>query len=102
MLKNFQYVERVVKRTNEGKIFLEAEMKRLGLKTYPSYANFLHVEIGEENVPELVKEMHSKGVLIKGGVNHVTLKRCVRIGVAPKKEMKKIVEIIENFLQRAQ
>jgi histidinol-phosphate aminotransferase len=100
MLKNVQFIKKMVAKTNEGKEFFQNEMKRIGLKTYPSYANFVHVEIGEKNVPKLVEEMRSHGVLIKGGVNHITLKKCVRIGVAPKKEMKKIVKIIEMFLEK--
>jgi histidinol-phosphate aminotransferase len=100
MLKNFHYVEKIVDKTNEGKKFFESEMERIGLKTYPSFANFVHVEIGEKNVPNLVEEMRSCGVLIKGGANHITLKKCVRIGVAPKKEMRKIVKIIEKFRER--
>lgn len=100
LLKNFHAVEKMVGKTNNGKKFFESEMKRLGLKTYPSFANFVHVEIGEKNVPSLVEQMWSYGVLIKGGVNHITLKKCVRIGMAPKKEIEKIVMIIETYLKK--
>jgi histidinol-phosphate aminotransferase len=100
ILENYKYVEKAVKRTNEGKIYFQEEMTSLGLRTYPSYTNFVHVNVGEENVAKLVEKMKSSGILIKGGVNHETLKKCVRIGIVPKKEMRRNVQIIKAFIQK--
>jgi histidinol-phosphate aminotransferase len=45
-LKHPEWIEQRVQEVLKGRRYLESEMNRLGLKTYPTYTNFMHIEVG--------------------------------------------------------
>lgn len=98
ILNHGELMEKKVQEVMEGKRFIESEMKRLGLRTYPSYTNFIHIEVGKSNVEPLVEDMHKAGILIRAGFAHNTLKHCVRITLGPVPQMKYVVQKIEEYM----
>lgn len=98
-LERPEWMERNVRETLRGKEYLEREIGKLGLEVFPSYTNFILVEVGKENVEPLVKEMRNSGILIRGGKDHETLKRCIRISLGPEEKMRRVVKVLKNYFK---
>jgi histidinol-phosphate aminotransferase len=101
MLRHTDLVEGKVRELMRGKKHIEREMRRLGLKTYPTYTNFINIEVGEKNVQPLVDHMRKAAILIKGGSVHETLRRCIRVTLGPVPQMKTVVRAIEDYMEKA-
>ena len=99
VLEHPGWMEHNVRETLKGKKYIEGEIKKLGLKTFPSHTNFILVEVGENRVRPLVEKMRKSGILIRGGYDHKTLKNCIRISLAPEEKMKKVVGVLKNYFK---
>jgi len=99
VLENMDLMERSVLKANEGKEYLTKEMKKLGLKTFKSYANFVLIEVGEKNSDPLARYMYERGILIKGGYPHIALKKCIRISLGDVPQMKCVVDSINKYFK---
>lgn len=99
ILEHPEWMERNVRETLKGKKYLEGEIKRLGLKTFPSHTNFILVDVGESKVKPLVEKIRKSGILIRGGYDHKTLARCIRISLGPEEKMRKVVEVLKYFFK---
>jgi len=100
VLEHPEWMERNVRVTLKGKKYIEGEIKKLGLETFRSHANFILVEVGEGKVRPLVEKMRKLGILIGGSYDHETLKNCIRISLGPKGKMKKAVGVLKNYFGR--
>jgi len=99
VLEHPEWMKHNVQETLKGKKYLEGEIKKLGLKTFPSHANFILVKVGESRVRLLIEKMRKSGILIGGGYDHETLKNCIRISLGPKEKMKKVVGVLKNYFK---
>jgi len=91
----FDYAERV----REGKKYLEDYFRSKGFDVYPGYANFMHVDFGEQK-KKIVSHLTDKKVLFKDYFEHPSLKRFSRFTVGPKDflvEFTKIFDELYNF-----
>lgn len=75
----------------KGREFIMSEMSQLGLKTYVSYANFIHIFVGEENVKPITDYLLENKILVKSGFKHETLKNCIRISIGS-------INILQSFV----
>jgi histidinol-phosphate aminotransferase len=98
VLESPEFVSQNVKKTLDGRQYLEKEMKRLGFPAYPSQSNFVNFKVGIENRDPLVNYLKTKNILIKPGAGHPTLKSCIRITAGPKEKMTKVIKAIEDFI----
>ncbi len=99
ILDNLTLMQQFVDSVKEGKIYIEDEAQKRGLKTLGTHANFILIEVGEEKVRDLVGYMEQSGILISGGFSHPTLKKCIRISLGPVEQMKTFVERLDEYLQ---
>lgn len=99
-LKHPEWMEQRVQEVLKGRRYLESEMNRLGLKTYPTYTNFMHIEVGESNVEPLVEHMRKFGILIRSGFTHDTLRQCIRITLGPESQMRYVAQKIEEYMKK--
>lgn len=90
-------IEKRVKNVLSGKEYISTEMEKLGFKTFKSYANFIHIRVGSENVNELARFLRKNHVLVKSGFEHECLKDCIRITIGPKELMDKFVELMKQY-----
>lgn len=98
VLDNPDFVERNVQETIEGREYLIDQMKRLGFSPYPSYSNFVNIRIDYKLRDPLVAYLKSKGILIKAGADHPSLRSCIRITAGPKQKMQQVTHAIESFM----
>ena len=55
-------------------------MEKIGLITYPSNTNFVHIRVGERHVLPLSDYLKEQGILVSLDF-HGTLKECIRISM---------------------
>ncbi len=78
---------------------LQNALERIGLRYWPSQANFLLVEIGEERAVFL-KEMAKEGIFLRDRGSDLLCGGCVRITIGNKEEMERVIEKLPKVLKR--
>jgi len=101
ILDNLDVVEDKVRKVIEGRDYIVREMEKFGLTTYPSNTNFVHIHVGEIHVVPLSDYLKERGILVKSGFSHETLKECIRISVGPIDTMRTFVAHLENYLAKS-
>lgn len=99
VLDNPDFVERNVRDTLEGRQYLIERMNRPGFSPYPSYSNFVNIQVDKTIRDPLISYLNRKGILIKAGADHPVLQSCIRITTGPKHKMKTVIQAIELFLK---
>jgi histidinol-phosphate aminotransferase len=85
------YVEEVLAARRE----FEAVVDMLGVKRWPSDANFVLVYIGERH-REFVQRMTAGGVLVRDRSNDPGCDGCVRITVGTREQMRRAAEVMKD------
>lgn len=98
-LEDLDFVDNYVKEIKESRIFLEKELKKLGIKTFPSEANFLLVNFGD-SCNEVYQKLKEKGILVRDRSSYPLLKDCLRITLGTTEQTKKLVKEIKNILRK--
>ncbi|MEK7539799.1 MAG: aminotransferase class I/II-fold pyridoxal phosphate-dependent enzyme, partial [Patescibacteria group bacterium] len=97
-LDDLDFVENYTMEVGSAGEFLSTELERLGVKVFPSKANFVLAEFGKK-VDFVVKKLFEKNILVKK-INEETLEGgFLRITIGPKKEMEKLVLELKNILR---
>ena len=78
---------------------LQNSLEKIGLRYWPSLANFLLVEIGEGRAAFL-KEMAKEGIFLRDRGSDPLCGGCVRISIGNKQEMERVVERLPVVLKR--
>jgi histidinol-phosphate aminotransferase len=76
---------------------LAKALARMGVKTFPSAANFLLADFGPE-APELVRRLEREGILISDRSPGFGRPGPVRITIGTPREMQKLIRAIQNHL----
>jgi len=97
-LEDYRYMDDYVRQVNENKSFVENELTRLGIKTYPSEANFLIANFGDlcESIYEKLK---LKDILVRNRTKDQLLKNCLRIGIGTKEQCNKFIKALKEILR---
>jgi histidinol-phosphate aminotransferase len=101
LLDNMDIVEDKVRKVIEGREYIIKEMEKIGLITYPSNTNFVHIRVGERHVLPLSDYLKEQGILVKSGFSHGTLKECIRISIGPVDTMRIFVSHLENYMAKS-
>ncbi len=89
------YVEKSKKRIHRQRLYLTAQLSRLGYEVIGSQANFIFFHTEEEQLDQRLKE---KGILIRSCGNYFGLdQRYYRIAVRRKKENQKLITALEQL-----
>jgi histidinol-phosphate aminotransferase len=98
-LEDLDFVENYVKEVRESKILLKKELERLGIKTYPSEANFLMIDFGGERKRNFVyKKLRDRWILVRR-VDYPLLKKCLRIGIGTREQTILLINELKDILR---
>ena len=98
ILDNQPIVDGYIDAVREGKEYLARRMERLGLRVLPSHANFLVIRIPGIN-DELAESLASRGILIKGGYPHPSMKDTIRVTAGPRPQMEEFMKVFESCFE---
>jgi histidinol-phosphate aminotransferase len=90
------FVAKTIRMTDEGREYLSKELAALGLKVYPSVANFLLVEFGEE-AEKIRLALRDKGIFIRQ-MGAYGLPRCLRITIGTSEDNRDLVSELRQAL----
>jgi len=94
-LKDTQFLEGYVAEVLAARTEFEAVLDELGLKRWPSKANFVLVDIGAQHV-EFVRRMNSADVLVRDRSSDPGCDGCVRITVGTRAQMRVAAKAIRE------
>lgn len=97
-IESFDYYANLGKKIVEERERIAKELKKLGLKVYPSYANFLLVEIDKKAFDFLL----SRGIVVRKIENFLGLEGThLRITVGIKEENDALIEALKLYLRES-
>jgi len=93
------YIRNYVSQTIEGRGELEAELAAWGIGYWPSRANFVLLHLGD-NCQPFVREMRTRGILVRDRSSDYGCKNCVRITVGAREHNQRLIQALrEAFTQ---
>ena len=97
-MKDVAYTADMVAKNNEGLAYVRAECVRLGLKPYPSVANFILVDFGAaEKAEHVLNGLLEQAIYIRDTVSY-KLPTCLRITVGTLEENAKLIAAMQKLL----
>ncbi|MFH1786280.1 MAG: histidinol-phosphate transaminase [archaeon] len=95
-LEDDEFIQKTVRAVKGGRTYLERELKRLGLKAYPSGGNFVFVQVDDAKGISL--RLMAKGISIrKYGKLRGFEKEYIRISVGTEEQNKRLVAALEEM-----
>ncbi len=92
-----EYIKKVVKTIKEGREYL---LKAIKLKTYPSEANFVLVDVSPLKAGDVIFQLLKQGVLVRDCDSFERLrKNFIRVKVGKPSQNRKIVKVINNIYE---
>ena len=90
------HIEKSFQLNNSGMLFMKTEIAKMGLKIYPSHANFILVDFGcaARNIYE---ELLKRGIIVRPLENY-NLPNCLRITIGTQDENERFVFELKEVL----
>jgi histidinol-phosphate aminotransferase len=95
-LHDQSFVQRYVDQVRQGRERLQDELRSLGIRYWPSYANFVLAKVGEHRA--FVDEMRRRGVLVRDRSQDAGCEGCVRITVGAAEHMDQLLAAIRETI----
>jgi histidinol-phosphate aminotransferase len=96
-LEDTEYLERYVSEVLAARVEFEAALDALGLRRWPSRANFVLVEIGAQHA-EFVRRMRAAGVLVRDRSSDPGCDGCVRITIGTREQMRQAAAALQETM----
>jgi histidinol-phosphate aminotransferase len=90
-----QTMKRYVRDILRLRAWFEKELKKLGVKTYPSAGNFVLADFGHSG-PQMCRRLEEKGVLLRERSKEIG-PGFVRVSIGTKAEMERLVRLIKQY-----
>ena len=101
LLKNYKIVKKYIQETNQGKRYLLDQLKKLNLRSFETYTNFILVDFKNEKIcSKVFKKLSEKGILTRKAPSIPACKNSLRFTLGPKKIMKLLVKNLKNTVQK--
>jgi len=96
-LKNPTFEKEYIASTTEGRKYFQKELTRNKIQYLESYGNFIHINLkNKKNLIE--KKLRQQKILTRKGPGVKGFEKFLRITLGPKKEMKKVINVLKkNF-----
>ena len=96
-LDDLDFVNHYVNLVKNNRKYFSEELGKIGIQTYPSQANFVIANFGE-NCDRIYNSLNEKGILVNNVSEKPLLKGCLRIAIGTKSQMETLVGEIKNTL----
>ena len=96
-LDDSAFLEKTVELTHSGLDFLVTELRKMGLKTFPTQANFFMVDL-ERNASVVFKEMLKHGVIVRS-MESYGFDTCIRVNVGLASENRAFINALKSVLR---
>jgi histidinol-phosphate aminotransferase len=93
------YVEQYVAEVRCGRAELEKELTNLGLRYWPSQANFVLVHVGSAHA-EFIQAFRARGILIRDRNADPGCEGCVRLTVGSSKHTQILIEALRDVVEK--
>jgi histidinol-phosphate aminotransferase len=90
-----QTMKRYVRDILRMRTWFEKELKKLGVRTYPSAGNFVLADFGPSG-PEMCRRLEEKGILLRERSKEIG-PGFVRVSIGTKAEMERLVRLIQQY-----
>ena len=97
-LDDLDFVDHYVSIVKENRDYILNELGEIGVKTYPSDANFIIANFGE-NSGSILQKLNEKNILVKDVSNNPLLDGCLRIAIGTKEQMETLVNEIRTIIE---
>jgi histidinol-phosphate aminotransferase len=100
-IADVEYTKASVRHNNQWREWLAGELVKLGLRVYPSYANFLLVkfpEAAEHSSTKANEFLLSEGIIVRDVVSY-GLPDCLRISIGTEEETRAVAEALQRFMK---
>ena len=97
-IDDLDFVNHYVNLVIDNKSYLLDELDKIGVRTYPSDANFIIANFGE-NLNTIFKKLNEKNILVNNVSDLPLLNGCLRIAIGTKNQMETLVDEIKNILK---
>jgi histidinol-phosphate aminotransferase len=92
------YIDWYAQQVRESRTFAEEELTRLGVRWWPSHANFILMYIGSQH-KAFVEAMRRRNVLVRDRSSDPGCDGCVRITLGPLEHTRKGMEALQQTLE---
>jgi histidinol-phosphate aminotransferase len=103
-LRDQEYVERYVAEVRHSRSVLEQELETLGLRYWPSRANFVLVRVGPAHA-EFIQALRARGILVRDRHTDPGCEGCVRLTVGSDEHTRTLIgamrEVVKELEVRA-
>lgn len=89
------YVASYVTEVREARKYVETEFKRIGIRYFPSDANFLLFQVGK-NAAQIKDQLAAHGVLVRD--RSYEIEGCIRVTIGTREQMKLFIDELERAL----
>lgn len=96
-LKDRAFVRRAVREIRQGRAILQRGLSRLGVRVFPSAANFVLADFGVRG-PAAVVTLERRGVLVRDQTSSFERSGFVRITIGTAKQMRGFLSVLETVL----
>ncbi|MGH9731525.1 MAG: histidinol-phosphate transaminase [Candidatus Acidiferrales bacterium] len=96
-LKDRAFVRRAAREIRQGRVILERGLSRLGVRVFPSAANFVLVDFGARSLAVTVA-LERRGILVRDQASSFKRPGFVRITVGTAKQMRRFLSVLETIL----
>jgi len=96
-LKDRAFVRRGVREIRQGRAILERGLSRLGVRVFPSAANFVLVDFGTRG-PAIAAALERRGILVRDQTSSFGRLGFVRITIGTEKQMRRFLNVLETIL----
>lgn len=97
-LADTAYLGNYVAEVLAARVEFEAALDTMGIRRWPSRANFVLVEIGARHA-EFVRRMHEAGVLVRDRSSDPGCDGCVRITIGTREQMRRAIAAIDAAME---
>ena len=89
-----EWVSEYVRSVVEARTYLVCELRRLGIRQFPTDGNFVLINVGD-TAQQLVAHMRKKEILIRDRSHEIA--GCVRVTIGTVDQMKRFINELENM-----
>ena len=97
LLDNFNLVRENIDKELKSLQYLKNKLESIGCEYSNSVANFLVAKLNIKNDKEFIQEIYDNNILIRRNFTQDFLKDYRRIGIAQKKDINKLINIIRKY-----